>query len=149
VTLLAGRDALSRARRARGNAVGHRDGRGKAIGHIDFQDPPTIEEPDVDGTGELMTESPNGVRMRADVDGLHVEGNQVVLGGHVKTSNVAQYVDKLVLLFVEDLGTGRETVKDRFSWGFYPIETEVGCGSFPLAAFAPIDVEEGDIQVRP
>jgi hypothetical protein len=131
------------------DATGHRDGSGKAIGHIDFQDPATIEEHDVDGTGEMVAESPNGVRMRAEVDCLYVEGNRAVLGGHVKTANVAQYVGKLVLLFVEDLGTGRETVKDRFSWGFYPVEAEIGCGSFPLAAFAPVDVEGGDFQVRP
>lgn len=124
-------------------AVHHGDG--SASGQIEFHDPAPIPDQDVDGTGDpALAESPLGVHVRADVNCLVVDGNSAIVGGQVTDSDVARYVGKQVLLFVEDTAQSR----GGFTWGFYEAQDGVSCGTFPWAAYAPVESGGGSLQVR-
>jgi len=119
---------------------------GTATGQVDFHDPNATADQDVDGTGDpALEDAPAGVRLQANVDCLWVDGNQAVLGGQVTTASVSRYVGMWVLLYVED---GDQASRDRFSWGFYPVETDTGCGSFPVVAHSGIEIESGQLRVQ-
>jgi hypothetical protein len=121
--------------------------KGTAIGQINFHDPKATVNQDVDGTGdETLKDAPDGVKLEANVDCLFLDKGQAVVGGQVTSATVERYVGMWVLLYVADGAVDGE--RDKFSWGFYPVETETGCGSFPLAAYEPTDVDSGEIQVR-
>jgi hypothetical protein len=120
---------------------------GTATGRVDFHDPKASVDQDVDGTGDpALADAPGGVRLEAAVDCLFVDGNHAVVGGQVTSASVSRYVGMWLLLYVED-GDSQGT-PDRFSWGFYPVETETGCGSFPVAAHSAVEIESGELRIR-
>jgi hypothetical protein len=117
-----------------------------AAGQIDINDRTPIPDQDVDGTGDpALAGSPKGVNLNAQVDCLVVDGTTAVLGGHVTRADVARYVGKYVLLFVEDRGRAQA----RLNWGFYTPQDGVSCESFPQAAYSPVEVTGGSVKVRP
>jgi len=129
------------------SATGLGQGDASATGHIEFHDPKPMEDQDVDGTGDPeLADAPEGVRLSANIDCLFVDGAQAVIGGQVTNATVSRYVGMWVLLFVEEGNGGR--APDMLSWGFYPLETEIGCGSFPLAAYEPMPIESGHFSVQ-
>ena len=118
---------------------------GSVSGQIEFQDPAPIPDQDVDGTGDpALDASPSGVRLYAEVNCLAVDGNRAIVGGQVTGSDPARYVGKQVLLFVED----SEKSRGRFSWGFYEPRDGAFCGSFPWAAYTPVGIAGGILQVH-
>ena len=125
------------ARSQRGNTV---------IGQIDIQDRSPIPHQDVDGTGDPdLAGSPGGMELNAQVECLVVDGTVAVMGGQVTRADVARYVGKYVLLFVEDHGRAQA----RLNWGFYESGARVSCESFPRAAYSPVEVTGGTVKVRP
>lgn len=122
---------------------------GAAFGQIDIHDPVPISDQDVDGTGDpALAASPSGVILNAAVNCLAVDGNTAIVGGQVTRSDVARYVGKKVLLFVEDSTRSQ----GRFSWGFYEPEPQGAvflCGIFPWAAYTPVEIAGGSLQVHP
>jgi hypothetical protein len=124
-------------------AVSQKDG--AASGHIDIEDPTPLAGQDVDGTGDpALADSPTGVRLRADVNCLAVDGDVAIVGGQVTKADVARYVGKQVLLFVEDSARSR----GGFSWGFYEPTEYRFCGSYPWAAYSPEKIAGGSLQVE-
>ena len=116
------------------------------VGQIDIQDRTPIPNQDVDGTGDpALAGSPNGVSLNAPVDCLVVNGTTAVVGGQVTRADVARYVGKFVLLFVED--TGRSQA--RLNWGFYGPEEGVSCDRFPRAGYSLLEITGGSVKVRP
>lgn len=117
-----------------------------AVGQISIQDRTPIPAQDVDGTGDPdLAGSPNGVDLNAQVECLVVEGTMAVIGGQITHADVARYVGKYVLLFVEDHGRGQA----RLNWGFYESGAGVSCESFPRAAYSPVEITGGRVKVRP
>jgi hypothetical protein len=120
---------------------------GTATGRVDFHDPKATADQDVDGTGDpSLKDAPDGVRLEAAVDCLWAEDNHAVIGGQVTSASVERYVGMWLLLYVED-GQFKGD-RDRLSWGLYPVETQTGCGSFPLAAHEAVDIESGELRVQ-
>jgi hypothetical protein len=118
----------------------------KVAGQIDIQDRTPIPSQDVDGTGDPdLAESPEGVDLNAQVECLVIDGPVAVIGGQVTQADVARYVGKYVLLFVEDRGRGPA----RLNWGFYESGTGTSCESFPQAAYSLVEVTAGSVKVRP
>ncbi len=125
------------------SAVTHDDG--SVSGQIEFHDPAPMPDQDVDGTGDpALAESPFGVKLHAEVNCLVVDGDSAIVGGQVTSSDVARYVGKQVLLFVED----SEHSRGGFTWGFYEAKDGVFCGSFPWAAYAPVGTAGASLQVH-
>ena len=125
-------------------ATGRRDD--EVVGWIDIQDRTPIPPQDVDGTGDPdLAGSPDGMELNAQVDCLAVNGTAAVMGGPVTRADVARYIGKYVLLFVEDRGRAQA----RINWGFYESGAEVSCESFPRAAYSPVEVTGGTVKVRP
>jgi hypothetical protein len=73
-----------------------------------------------------------------------VDGDTAIVGGEVTHSNVARYVGKQVLLFVED----STKLSGRFTWGLYGPQSNVFCDSFPWAAYTPQAISGGSFQVQ-
>jgi len=120
---------------------------GTATGQIDFHDVQATANQDVDGTGDpALADAPGGVRVQANVDCLYVDGDQAVIGGQVTSASVSRYVGMWMVVFVEDVARGGKG--DKFSWGFYPVETDTGCGSFPLVAHDAMEIDSGDLHVQ-
>lgn len=125
------------------SAVGQPDG--SAVGRIDMADSSRLPDQDVDGTGDRsLAELPDGLAVQAGVNCLVVDGDTAIVGGEVTHSNVARYVGKQVLLFVED----STKLRGRFSWGFYESQDQVFCDSYPWAAYTPQKITEGSLQVQ-
>lgn len=125
------------------NAVTTRDG--LASGQIDFYDPFPLPEQDVDGTGDLaLAVSRSGVALQAVVNCLAVDSGTAIVGGEVTHSNIPRYLGKQVLLFVEDSAKSG----GRFSWGFYERQANVFCDSYPWAAYTPVTIAQGTLQIR-
>jgi hypothetical protein len=124
------------------SAVGRADA---VAGQIDIHDSSPLPDQDVDGTGDpALAGSPHGVALQAEVNCLAVDGDTAIVGGEVTRSNLARYLGKQVLLFVED------SVKSqgRFTWGFYEPQKHVFCGTFPWAAYTPERTAGGSLQVQ-
>ena len=118
---------------------------GTAAGQIDLRDPSPLPDQDVDGSGDpSLAGSAEGVAVRAAVNCLVVDSDTAIVGGEVTGSNVARYVGKQVLLFVED----STKLRGRFSWGFYEPQKNVFCDSFPWAAYTPQTISGGSFQVQ-
>lgn len=118
-----------------------------AVGQIDIRDGTPIANQDVDGTGDPdLAGSPNGVNLNAQVNCLVVDDSTAIVGGEIAHANVARYVGKYVLLFVEDRG---QRSQPRLSWGFYDPDQGISCDSFPSGAYAPVEVTSGSVKVRP
>jgi hypothetical protein len=90
---------------------------GSATGSIYFTDEAVISAQDVDGTGE-PGEKFAGYNLKAEVDGLVVIGNKAVVSGVIRTSSVAEFVGRRVLLTVEDNGDNTKE-PDKLTWGVY------------------------------
>jgi len=129
------------------SATGLGQGDAGATGYIEFHDPKPMEDQDVDGSGDpALASLPEGVRLSVEVDCLAVGGAQAVIGGQVTSATASRYVGMWILLFVE-AGEGARTPA-MLSWGFYPYEAEVDCGSFPFAAYEPVPIESGHLSVQ-
>ena len=129
------------AMRASFTATGQADG--SAVGQIQLYDPTPLGDQDVDGTGDsTLAETPGGVAAEATVNCLVVDGGRAIVGGEVTHSNVKRYLGKKVLLFLEDGASAR------FSWGFYEVQQDVFCDSYPWAAHTPDDITAGSLQVQ-
>ena len=116
------------------------------VGQIDIQDRTPIPNQDVDGTGDpALAGSPNRVNVNAQVDCLLVNGTTAVVGGQVTRADVAPYVGKFVLLFVEDRGRSQA----RLNWGFYGPEEGVSCDRFPRVRYSLLEITGGSVKVRP
>lgn len=90
---------------------------GSATGTIYFTDDSVITSQDVDGTGE-SGERFAGYNLKAEVDGLVVNGNRAVLSAVIRTSSLAEMIGRRVLLTVEDNGDNTRE-PDRLTWGVY------------------------------
>lgn len=98
---------------------------GSAVGQLTFSDQAPIPDQDVDGTGDPdLKESPSGVYITVDFDGLKVDRNKAVMSGTVRDASIRRYIGQRVLLVVEDNGDNPET-PDKLTWGFYNL-TERG-----------------------
>jgi hypothetical protein len=90
---------------------------GGASGHMFFSDDAPVTYEDVDGVGDPAETYP-GLYFRAEFDDMTVTGNQAVISGTVRDSNISGLIGRRVLLTVEDNGeNGREP--DRVTWGVY------------------------------
>ncbi|HEX8493478.1 MAG TPA: hypothetical protein VF658_11590 [Pyrinomonadaceae bacterium] len=95
---------------------------GSATGQMTFSDEAPLSEQDPDG--EPGREPSASLYVKAEFDGLVVNGNMAVMSGTVRDSNFMSYIGKRVLLVVEDNGDNRET-PDKITWGIYKL-TERG-----------------------
>lgn len=90
---------------------------GSATGHMFFSDEAGITYQDVDGTDDPPETYP-GFYIRANFDGLVVNGNRAVMSGTVNDSNIRDLIGQRMLLTVEDNGDNfREP--DKLTWGTY------------------------------
>lgn len=91
--------------------------RGGATGSFFLSDeaPYTNHDPDGDGARE---EAQQGFYISASFDGLTVVGNQAVMSGDVRDSNIPDLIGQRVLLTVEDNGD-QSRVPDKLTWGVY------------------------------
>jgi hypothetical protein len=90
---------------------------GSTSGSLYFNDAATIVYQDVDGVGD-PSEKYAGVTIKADLDGLVVNGNQAVMSGTVRSSTIPYLLGLRVLLTVEDNGDNTK-IPDRLTWGVY------------------------------
>lgn len=91
--------------------------RGGATGSFFLSDEAPFTYQDADGEGS-REETHQGFYISASFDGLTVVGNQAVMSGDVRDSNIPGLVGRRVLLTVEDNGDhSREP--DRLTWGVY------------------------------
>src|ERR1043165_5390516 len=74
---------------------------GSTSGSLYFSDAATIVYQDVDGVGD-PSEKYAGVTIKADLDGLVVNGNQAVMSGTIRSSTIPYMLGLRVLLTVED-----------------------------------------------
>jgi hypothetical protein len=95
----------------------HKLADGSTSGSMYFTDDATIVYQDVDGVGDPQ-EKYAGVYIKADLDGLVVNGNQAVMSGTVRDSSITYLVGLRVLLTVEDNGDNTR-VPDKLTWGAY------------------------------
>jgi hypothetical protein len=95
----------------------HKLADGSTSGSMYFTDDATIVYQDVDGIGDPQ-EKYAGVYIKADLDGLVVNGNQAVMSGTVRDSSITYLVGLRVLLTVEDNGDNTR-VPDKLTWGAY------------------------------
>ena len=95
----------------------HKLADGSTSGSMYFTDDATIVYQDVDGVGDPQ-EKYAGVYIKADLDGLVVNGNQAVMSGTVRDSSITYLVGLRVLLTVEDNGDNTR-VPDKLTWGVY------------------------------
>jgi hypothetical protein len=126
------------------SAQTHADG--AVSGQIDFQSFDPLPDQDVDGAGDsTAAESRSGVTVLAEVNCVAIVGDVAIVGGQVVTANPARYVGKQMLLLVED----SDRAQGRFTFGFYESAQNVFCGSFPLAAYTPVERLGGNLKVQP
>jgi hypothetical protein len=127
------------------SAGDHRDG--AVSGHIEFEDPAPVPDQDVDGTGDpALAGSKSGVHVLAEVNCMVIVKDGIaIVGGIVRKAEPARYVDKQMLLFVEDSGRAR----GRFAWGFYEASERPFCDSYTPEAYVPVSVIGGDFRVQP
>jgi hypothetical protein len=95
----------------------HKLADGSTSGSMFFSDEETIVYQDVDGNGDPQ-EKYAGVSLKADLDGLVVNGNQAVMSGTVSSSTIPYLVGLRVLLTVEDNGDNTR-IPDKMTWGVY------------------------------
>jgi hypothetical protein len=90
---------------------------GSVSGSLFFSDDATIVYQDVDGVGD-PSEKYAGVSIKADLDGLVVNGNQAVMSGTVRSSTIPYLLGLRILLTVEDNGDNTR-IPDKLTWGVY------------------------------
>jgi hypothetical protein len=90
---------------------------GSVSGSLFFSDDATIVYQDVDGVGD-PSEKYAGVSIKADLDGLVVNGNQAVMSGTVRSSTIPYLLGLRILLTVEDNGDNTR-IPDKMTWGVY------------------------------
>lgn len=90
---------------------------GSVSGSLLFTDQATIVYQDVDGVGD-PTEKYSGVSIKADLDGMIVNGNQAVMSGTVRSSTIPYLLGLRILLTVEDNGDNTR-IPDKLTWGVY------------------------------
>ena len=90
---------------------------GSATGSIFMTDEAVITIQDVDGTGEKEGRFA-GYTLKAEVDGLVVDGNRAVLSGVIRTASNESFIGQRVLLTVVDNGDNTRE-PDRLTWGVY------------------------------
>ena len=90
---------------------------GSTSGSLFFSDEETIVYQDLDGAGD-PTEKYAGVYIKADLDGLTVDGNQAVMSGTIRDSSIVYLIGLRVLLTVEDNGDNTR-IPDKLTWGAY------------------------------
>jgi hypothetical protein len=95
----------------------HKLADGSTSGSMFFSDEATLVYQDVDDAGD-PSEKFAGFYIKADLDGLVVNGNQAVMSGTVRDSSVVYLVGLRVLLTVEDNGDNTR-IPDRLTWGAY------------------------------
>jgi hypothetical protein len=92
---------------------------GSTVGQMYLTDEATVSYQDVDGTGDpALRESYQGFYVKADFDGMTVNGNQAVMSGTVSDSSIRDLIGQRVLLTVEDNGDNTR-VPDKLTWGLY------------------------------
>jgi hypothetical protein len=96
---------------------------GGATGTLFLSDEaPLTYRQDTDGDGSTDETYRGGFYISASFDGLTVVGNQAVMSGDVRDSNVPDLIGRRVLLTVEDSGdNSREP--DKLTWGVYRTDT--------------------------
>ena len=92
---------------------------GSATGSMFFSDESELVYQDVDGAGD-PEEKYDGFYIKADFDGLVVDGNHAVMSGTVGDSSIRDLIGQSVLLTVEDNGDNSKE-SDRLTWGVYKI----------------------------
>lgn len=90
---------------------------GSVSGSLFFSDEATIVYQDVDGVGD-PSEKYAGVSIKADLDGMIVNGNQAVMSGTVRSSTIPYLLGLRILLTVEDNGDNTR-IPDKLTWGVY------------------------------
>lgn len=128
---------------------------GGASGRMFFSDDAPLIEQDVDGAGDPV-ETYNGFYFSADFDDMSVTGNQAVITGTVRDSNITGLIGSRVLLTVEDNGDNTR-VPDHVTWGVYAqtkrdwtasdaeLESDPGVGLRWLATDAELGDDKGVI----
>jgi hypothetical protein len=125
------------------SAATQRDG--TAAGMIEFHDPSPLPNHDVDGTGDpALAESKTGVTVYAQVTCLFVAGGAAVVSGDVVKADPERYVGKQIVVML----SGSEKSRGMLDWGFYEPEQRMSCDIFPFAAYSPVDVAGGRIEVK-
>jgi hypothetical protein len=92
-------------------------GGGGATGSLFFSDEAEVTYTDLDTVGAPV-ETHKGYYLKAEVDGLLVNGNRAVVCGKVTDASIASLVGRRVLLAVEDNGDNSKE-PDRLTWGVY------------------------------
>jgi hypothetical protein len=90
---------------------------GSTSGSMLLSDEATIVYEDVDGDGSPQ-EKYAGFYIKAEFDGLVVDGNRAVMSGTVRDTSIPYLLGLRVLLTVEDNGDNTR-VPDRVTWGAY------------------------------
>jgi len=103
---------------------------GRTTGEMSFSDPVGIPDPESDSTIPAY--------VKASFDCLVVTGNKAVMSGVITQGNIAELIDRRVLLVVDDNGGGiNETNHDKLTWGIYQL---------PNRTWVPQDAEVLDDQ---
>lgn len=125
------------------SAATQRDG--TAAGTIEFNDPAVMADQDGDGTGDAaLAESKSGVSVSAEVTCLFVSEHAAIVAGDVVKAEPGRYVGKQIMVFLTD----SERSRAEMSWGLYEPGQRITCDSFPFAAYAPIPIASGRIEVK-
>jgi hypothetical protein len=90
---------------------------GSTSGSMFFSDQAGLVYQDVDGAGD-PEEKYDGFYIKADFDGLVVDGNRAVMSGTVGDSSIRYLIGLRLLLTVEDNGDNTK-IPDRLTWGVY------------------------------
>ncbi|MEP6569284.1 MAG: hypothetical protein ABJC10_05865 [Acidobacteriota bacterium] len=92
---------------------------GTTVGEMAFQRSPKAA--DSTSTGEAaLIETKTAFLFKANFDCLVIDGNKAVMSGKVTQSSAERYLDKRVLLVVQDNGHGSKPgSRDKLTWGLY------------------------------
>lgn len=92
---------------------------GTTVGEMAFLRNP--KTPDSTATGEAaLLETKTGFFFKANFDCLVIDGNKAVISGKVTESSSERYLDRRVLLVVQDNGHGSKPgARDKLTWGLY------------------------------
>ena len=97
---------------------------GSTVGEMAFQSSPNAADSKMTGEAALM-ETKTPFFFKANFDCLTVDGNKAVMSGKVTQASSGRYLDRRVLLVVQDNGHGSKPgARDKLTWGVYKLDTD-------------------------
>ena len=78
---------------------------------------PDVDEDDPFGQKGTVSD----FSLEADFDCVSIKGNRAAMSGLVRSASVVGYAGKRVILTVEDGGEGKNSERDKFTWGLYGV----------------------------